>query len=306
MRDTGIQTWRIERANGTNPQATQPCAATGLIEEFLMTATTPCYGGTSRTDTGSSQIARAQPQQLYRPWRIAVAANRAETGHALASALQQGDDQHTIRLLQPPIRHSDGLGFAAPDLLLIQNELIEQPVESCLTRLLQERPDMRILVFGVDMNQDHLSRLVCAGAHGYLDAQAGSDEIRLAAEQVMAGNAWMEHRVIGSCVSAPRAAAAQMAAKLQNNIDNLCEQLTRRETEILCQVIRGYAIKQIAAEVHLSHQGVKMHLARLFRKFGASNRNQLILAVLDRISPTADLSLSLCNGLRSKLIERAD
>lgn len=112
---------------------------------------------------------------------------------------------------------------------------------------------------------------------------------------------WMEQHGIGSCVPAAESADQQMAVILRGNIDSLCADLTRREKEILCQVIRGYAIKQIAAEVHLSHQGVKMHLARLFRKFGASNRNQLILAVLDRISPVKDLSASLCRGLRANL-----
>jgi DNA-binding NarL/FixJ family response regulator len=224
--------------------------------------------------------------------------------HALASALRAGDERHTVALLQSPIPHVDGFLSTNADLLLIHNELIEQPLEKPLAKLLQQQT--RVLVFGSDMQDQYLWRLVRAGVHGYLNTPAAPADIRRAVAQIMAGNAWLEHRVVRNCVCAPGPDAGQLEAKLGGNIDSMCEQLTRREKEILCQVIRGYAIKQIAAEVHLSHQGVKMHLARLFRKFGASNRNQLILAVLDRISPVQNLSATLCSGLRSNLMETTD
>ena len=44
-----------------------------------------------------------------------------------------------------------------------------------------------------------------------------------------------------------------------------------------------------------------MHLAKLFRKFKVSNRNQLILAAFDEISPVEDLSILFRNGLQRKL-----
>jgi DNA-binding NarL/FixJ family response regulator len=251
-------------------------------------------------------MVRAQPERVQRVWHIAIAAHRPETGHALAGTLQAGGDNYSIALLEPPIDHAGGFGFGEPDLLLVHNELIEEPVESSLKPLLKQYSEMRVLVFGADLSHDYRSGLVRAGVHGYFDTETDAGEIQLAVQQLLAGYTWMEQRVIGDCLSGPGTASDQMAAQLRSNIDTLCEQLTRREKEILCQVIRGYAIKQIAAEVHLSHQGVKMHLARLFRKFGASNRNQLILAVLDRISPVKDLSLALCNSLRNNLIEKTD
>ena len=271
-----------------------------------MTATTPTLGAIGRPRYVPGEITCPEPERRQQSWRITIAAQHTETGRALASALQAGDDRHTVELLQPPLSDSDGFLLATTDLLLIHNELIEQPLESPLAKLLQQQPQTRVLVFGSDMQDDYLRRLVRAGVHGYLNTPAAPADIQRAVAQIMAGNAWLEHRVVRTCVSAAGPDAGELEAKLGSNIDSMCEQLTRREKEILCQVIRGYAIKQIAAEVHLSHQGVKMHLARLFRKFGASNRNQLILAVLDRISPVQDLSASLCSRLRSNLMKITD
>ena len=271
-----------------------------------MTATPPTLGAIGRPCYAPGEITCPEQERRQRTWRISIATQHAETGRALASALQAGDDRHTVELLQPLIGNSDGFLLTTADLLLIHNELIERPLEKPLAKLLQQQPQTRVLVFGSDMQDEHLWRLVRAGVHGHLNTPAAPADIRRAVAQIMAGNAWLEHRVVRTCVSASGPDAEQLEAKLSRNIDSMCEQLTRREKEILCQVIRGYAIKQIAAEVHLSHQGVKMHLARLFRKFGASNRNQLILAVLDRISPVQDLSASLCSRLRSNLMENTD
>jgi DNA-binding NarL/FixJ family response regulator len=48
----------------------------------------------------------------------------------------------------------------------------------------------------------------------------------------------------------------------------------------------------------LSHQGVKAHLTNLFRKFGVKNRAQLILTVIDEVSPVGSLSGMVYEGLR--------
>ncbi len=271
-----------------------------------MTATTPTVGAIGRPCSAPGEFRYPEPERLQRPWRISIAAQHAETGRALVSALEDGDDSHAVELLQTPSHAPDGFLSVAADLLVIDTQFIEQPLEHPLAKLLQQQPQIRVLAFGVDLQDEYLSRLVRAGVHGYLKIPAAPAEFRRAVAHIMAGNTWLEHRVVRACLSAPAPEAGQLGAKLGSNIDSMCEQLTRREKEILCQVIRGYAIKQIAAEVHLSHQGVKMHLARLFRKFEASNRNQLILAVLDRISPVPDLSASLCSRLRSKLMEYSD
>ncbi|MGD8673326.1 MAG: helix-turn-helix transcriptional regulator, partial [Thiogranum sp.] len=92
-----------------------------------------------------------------------------------------------------------------------------------------------------------------------------------------------------------------LESRFNERIEHLCEGLTKREVEILCEVVKGLAIKQIAEHVHLSHQGVKMHLAKLFRKFNVNNRNQLILAAFDSISPVDGLSTLLRDGLNQRL-----
>ncbi|MFM2081826.1 MAG: hypothetical protein RL380_517 [Verrucomicrobiota bacterium] len=56
--------------------------------------------------------------------------------------------------------------------------------------------------------------------------------------------------------------------------------VTRRETEVLQQVIKGYANKQIAAALYISEDTVKTHLKTIFAKFGVHDRTSAVIHAL--------------------------
>ena len=65
--------------------------------------------------------------------------------------------------------------------------------------------------------------------------------------------------------------------------------LTRRESEVLQRVLEGMSTRDIANDLNLSEQSIKLYLGRLFRKFGVTNRSQLILMTFQRVSPGGDI-----------------
>ena len=62
--------------------------------------------------------------------------------------------------------------------------------------------------------------------------------------------------------------------------------LTPRQHVILRNVARGKTNKDIAAELGISEQGVKVHISRLLERYGAENRVELV--TLARAWPEAD------------------
>jgi len=62
--------------------------------------------------------------------------------------------------------------------------------------------------------------------------------------------------------------------------------LTPRQHVILRNVARGKTNKDIAAELGISEQGVKVHISRLLERYGAENRVELVN--LARAWPEAD------------------
>ncbi len=220
---------------------------------------------------------------------------------ALVSMLSGHSDNYLVSCVEPGDACMAKFVATEPDVLMIQNEVLRDPLEQFLHGIKGEYPQIRFLVFGRDMEDDHLYRLVRAGVHGYINERMGGDHIKRALDTVIGGDTWIERHIMQRFISTQHDLDHLVEKQFYDNIDQLCDMLTRREIEILCQVIRGLAIKQIAEEVHLSHQGVKMHLAKLFKKFKVANRNQLILAAFDKISPVENVSQLLRSGLEKRL-----
>ena len=233
--------------------------------------------------------------------RILIIGEHDFSVDGLASMLEAGDSDYLVTCVEPDNAGVSQPAAAAPDAMLIQNEILPEPLEHFVHGLIREYPDTRILVFGNNMNDDHLYRLVRAGVHGYIKEHMSGNDIKHALDCVIDGNTWIERHILERFISTQRNFDTALESQFYNKIEQLCSNLTKRETEILCEVVKGLAIKQIAEQVHLSHQGVKMHLAKLFRKFKVTNRNQLILAAFDEMSPVEDLSPLLHNGLKKRL-----
>lgn len=69
--------------------------------------------------------------------------------------------------------------------------------------------------------------------------------------------------------------------------------LTERQREVLARVRRGLSNKEIAAELGITEEGVKAHLARLYLRFGVRNRVQLVTEVTGALADGTDASTPL-------------
>jgi len=233
--------------------------------------------------------------------RIFIVGRKDFSTDSMARMVEDKSDNYLVSCVEPGDACMAKFVATEPDVLMIQGEALREPLERFIHGILDEYPNTRILVFGKDMNDDHLYRIIRAGVHGYINERMNGEHIERALGAIVSGQNWIERHIMARFINTQHELDKVLETRFYDKISQLCDNLTRRETEILCEVVKGLAIKQIAEEVHLSHQGVKMHLAKLFRKFKVTNRNQLILAAFDEISPVEDLSMLLRNGLQRKL-----
>ena len=249
----------------------------------------------------SQDVATASPEFTADSTRIFIVGHQDFSLDGLASMLESQGGNYLVSCVEPDEECMQKFTASKPDCLLIQNDSLPQPFERFFSEVLKHFSNIRILVFGKNMSDDYLYSLVRAGAHGYINERMDGDHFRGAIDSVLNGNRWIERHILERFVASQQNFDEVLESQFNDRIEHLCEHLTKRETEILCEVVKGLAIKQIAEHVHLSHQGVKMHLAKLFKKFNVSNRNQLILAAFDEMSPVEDLSVLLRNGLNKRL-----
>lgn len=76
---------------------------------------------------------------------------------------------------------------------------------------------------------------------------------------------------------------------IQRKIELLGKTLSRREVEVFQLVLKGLSTKDIADELALPQQSVKLYLGRVFMKFDVTNRAQLILMAFEQVCPVSNM-----------------
>lgn len=197
----------------------------------------------------------------------------------------------TVETSQPCMHHFVN---ECPDVLLLQQDARPAPIERFVRELAGGFGDMKILVFGHSMPDEFLYRIVRAGAHGYFNERMSGKHVVEAITAVSAGGYWVERHIMQRFI--PENAIRDVT---YSRVQELGDRLTVRESEVLELILKGLSTAEIAETIYLSHQGVKVHLTSLFRKFNVKNRSQLILHVLNEVSPVDDITGLLQLGLQA-------
>lgn len=220
-----------------------------------------------------------------------------QTDSQLQQIVTQLDGRDRLRLVGR-IEPGDGwhtrLPDCAADVLLVQQSVLApgnpfrhgDPADSVFGMLRQRFPALRIVLFGSDMDEVLLRRMLRLGVRGLVDvSDDGGERLAAAIHEVHSGGYWVARKALERLVDSAVEIERIIERGFVEQLAGMQATLTRREAEVLERVLQGLSNKEIAAQMFLSEQGVKMHLGRLFRKFDVSNRAQLILSAFERVCP---------------------
>jgi DNA-binding NarL/FixJ family response regulator len=126
------------------------------------------------------------------------------------------------------------------------------------------RPGLRILVTGTTSDDETILKALAAGAKGYVDEGATSDEFVQALKVVHQGSVWAPRRVLSMFVDRVAASGRIFPAGRLT--------FTDREKEVLELLVAGRSNKEIGASLGIEERTVKAHVAKLMRKVGVQNR----------------------------------
>lgn len=137
--------------------------------------------------------------------------------------------------------------------------------------------DTRFLALSVSDAADDVVSVIRAGARGYLTKTASGSEVTAAVERVHGGDAVFSPRLAGFVLDAFGTGSGETAAA-----DDELDRLSAREQEVMRMIARGYAYKEVAAELFLSVKTVETHVSSVLRKLQLSNRHELTAWALSR------------------------
>lgn len=157
-----------------------------------------------------------------------------------------------------------------PEVVVMDINLPRMSGIDCTRRLKQTHPNMGVLMLTVYDDSERIFEALRAGASGYLLKRAVATEILRAIQDVKEGGAPMSSQVARKVVASfrePVRASAENAT------------LSERETEILAQLSKGYANKDIAAHMSISLSTVRTHLRHIYEKLHVRSRAEAIVRV---------------------------
>ncbi|MBI3193752.1 MAG: response regulator transcription factor [Ignavibacteriae bacterium] len=140
-------------------------------------------------------------------------------------------------------------------------------------------PKIAVIMCSVYDDDTHVFDAICAGAVGYLLKKASSEEIIKAIHDAVNGGSPMTPTIARKVI-----ASFQPKERKSNQIQ---EELTEREQEVLTKMAQGKSYATIANELSISIDGVRFHIRNIYLKLQVHSRAEAIAEGLKQriISP---------------------
>ncbi len=176
------------------------------------------------------------------------------------------DDAESLRTVleyataEPPI-----------DLILLDLQMPGMRGPVSVSRVRESFPTTFIVVVSAVVDREKIVLALRAGANGYIPKATTGQALLNAIRLVLAGETYVPpllfdgHRVSAIAVSKNLRGQSHQTGKL-----------SLREADVLENVISGKTNKNIALDLGLQEATVKVHIRNIYRKIGATSRNDAI------------------------------
>ena len=154
-----------------------------------------------------------------------------------------------------------------PDLMLLDFNMRDGGVP-LVAKLLEIKPDLKIVFLTVSESETHVSETLKAGACGYLLKSASGSELASALRSIGSGESYVMPELAAKLLS-------QMHMRKQPSVRRPLEGLDclrKREERILQLVAGGATNKEIARALDISEKTVKHYMTTIMQKLNVRNR----------------------------------
>jgi len=208
----------------------------------------------------SIRIAVADDQQLFRQGLVALI-NDYE-GLELVAEAENG------KLLLEQLRQLP----EAPELALIDMNMPELNGVELNDILHREFPSIKVIVLTVYDQERFISRMIEAGACGYLLKNCDAQELMAAIHAVHRNGFYLNNSTLKAMRN-----VAQYRGQSIRNINNIPIEISTREQEVLQLICKELTNAEIAEQLFLSARTVEGHRNNLLIKTGCRNTAGLVI-----------------------------
>ncbi len=197
--------------------------------------------------------------------RILIADDHYVVRMGLVALVNMEPDMEVVAEANDGIQALELFARHQPDLALLDLRMPGKSGIQTTKEIRTKFPAARILVLSAYDGDEDIHRALRAGAHGYVLKNSTGDKLVPALRAVAAGQNWI-----------PKEVASRLASR------KLLEELTSREVQVLNELAKGLANKEIADALNISKHTVKDHLKSILGKLRVADRTEAVTTALQR------------------------
>jgi DNA-binding NarL/FixJ family response regulator len=224
----------------------------------------PVENATRETPRTMSQSKEEEPVTL------AIVEDDPRIRQSLVTILSREDSIKCVAAFASGEEALKHLPELRPKVVLMDINLGGMDGVECVRRIAKLNHKMQILMLTVHEDTDAIFQSLAAGASGYLLKPPRAAELVAAVHDVTAGGAPMTSSIARKVVQSFK--QAPPAREVEN--------LSAREVEVLELLVKGYAYKEVAAELNISYSTVHTHIERIYEKLHVHSRSHAIAKYL--------------------------
>lgn len=171
-------------------------------------------------------------------------------------------------------RAVDGLMREPVDVVLMDISLKGKDGIWCISRLFERSYPGQILALSVMDDDDIVFRAIQAGAAGYLLKDSPPLDVLNAVQEVHAGGSPMTASIARRVIRHFRELKSSAKSRNLNT-----SSLTNREAEMLEFIMKGHKYAEIAHQLGITLNTVKVHARNIYEKLQVSSRSELMAVV---------------------------
>lgn len=220
----------------------------------------------------ASEVAPCSPVGTERmPIKVSIVEDDAWIRENLATQIARTPGFSCAGTYANGLAALDGIGADVPDVVLMDINLPKLNGIECVRKLKAMHPATQVLMLTVYEDSDKIFNSLLAGASGYLLKRTPQAQIIEAIADVHRGNSPMSGHIARKVVQ---------YFNRRGSDEKEIEKLSKREREVLERLAEGVPYKEIADNLSLSIDTVRMHVKGIYSKLHVHSRGEAVAKYL--------------------------
>jgi len=147
---------------------------------------------------------------------------------------------------------------------------VEMPIMNGIEatkKALDYNPELNIIALSMYAEEDYYTKMIDAGAKGFILKNSGIQEVEMAINHIMEGKNYFSQVILSGLL--------QSINRIKHG--NNSNYLSDREEEVLYQICKGFSNQEISEILHISKRTVDKHRENLLFKTNSKNTAGLVM-----------------------------